>query len=138
MGQETVTNEYATFWTENNEILFCKINSCNMYKKLDYKMAQVYVASIRKLTNGVPMPFVLDLCDVKGSFSIDAAQFISKSLKSLSLITFEAYVVNSLSVNLLIRSYKRLFDAKTPYAMFEDISKAREYCLENIKSTTPI
>ncbi len=138
MGQETVTNEYATFWTENNEILFGKINSCSSYKKLDYKMAEVYIASIKKLTNGDPMPFVLDLRGVKGSFSIDAAQFISKSLKGLSLITFEAYVVNSLSINLLILSYKRIYDTITPYAMFEDIYEAKEYCLEKIKSNAPI
>jgi len=76
------------------------------------------------------MPLLVDLRDTKGTFSIAAAQLLANSFKNLSLIISEAYVVNSLSINLLIRSYKRLYDTSIPYAVFNNMAMAEKYCLD--------
>ena len=103
----------------------------NVHHKLDYKIAQLYLETIGKLSKGEPLPIIIDLRDTKGTFSIAAAQLLSKSFNSGAFISSEAYIVNSLSINLLILSYKRLFDSKIPYAIFKKVSKAEEYCLMN-------
>tara|TARA_R110002051_G_scaffold192723_1_gene261259 strand:+ start:8628 stop:9068 length:441 start_codon:yes stop_codon:yes gene_type:complete len=129
--KEIILKEYASFWTEDNGILYCRIDNIVTYNKLDYKKAQLYIEAIVKLSHGVPMPLLIDLRDVKGSFSIAAAQFMSESLNNLPLIICEAFVLNSLAMNLLILSYKRIYDTKIPYKVYDNILDAEEYCLRN-------
>ncbi len=121
--------EHATFKIQSNEILVCKISNLNAYNKLDYKVAQRYLEAIVKLSKGKPLPIIVDLRDTKGTFSIAAARLLSKSFNSGAFIVSEAYVVNSLSINLLVHSYKRLFYSKIPFAIFKNVPKAEEYCL---------
>tara|TARA_R110002074_G_scaffold349981_2_gene520775 strand:- start:43814 stop:44233 length:420 start_codon:yes stop_codon:yes gene_type:complete len=128
--ENIITYEHATLWTESNGILFCKINNLDAHNQLDFKSAQLYIEAIIKLTNGVPLPFVIDLRDTKGTFSIAAAQLLSKKFNSMPLIVSAAYVVNSLAINLLIQSYKRIYDTKIPHAIFKDMTTATSYCLK--------
>ncbi|WP_339712851.1 hypothetical protein [uncultured Kriegella sp.] len=126
---EMIIYEHATFSLQSNGILFCKISNLNAYNKLDYKVAQRYLEAIFKLSKGEPLPIIVDLRDAKGTFSIEAARLLSKSFNSGTLIISEAYVVNSLPINLLVNSYKRLFYSKIPFAIFKNVSKAEEYSL---------
>ncbi|SKB57706.1 hypothetical protein SAMN05660866_02223 [Maribacter arcticus] len=128
--ENIITYEHATLWTDTNGILFCKINNLDAHNKLDFKSAQLYLEAIIKLTNGVPMPFLIDLRDTKGTFSIAAAQLLSKKFNTLPLVVSTAYVVNSLSINLLIQSYKRIYDTKIPFEIFKDMTSAKNYCLK--------
>lgn len=128
--EEIIIYEHATFWTDSSGILFCKFQSLNANNKLDYKIAELYIDTISKLSNGMPMPLLIDLRDTKGTFSIAAAQLLANSFNNLSLIISEAYVVNSLSINLLIRSYKRLYNTNISYSIFEDMTMAEKYCLD--------
>ncbi|NJB70367.1 hypothetical protein GGR42_000829 [Saonia flava] len=128
--EEKINLNHTTFWTKNNGILFCKITK-NIYHKLDYKMAGLYLRTIATLSHGVPIPLLIDLRDVKGTFSIEAAQLLSKKFNDSPLIISEAYVVNSLAIKLLIRSYKRIYNTSIPYEIFSSMSMAKEYSLKN-------
>jgi hypothetical protein len=128
--ENIITYEHATLWTESNGILFCKINNLDVHNKLDFKSAQLYIEAIIKLTNGVPLPFVIDLRDTKGTFSTAAAQLLSKKFETMPLIVSTAYVVNSLAIHLLIQSYKRIYNTKMPQAIFKDMTSAKNYCLK--------
>lgn len=127
--EEMIIYEHATFILQDNGILFCKISNLNVYSKLNYKVAQRYLEAIVKLSKGEPLPIIVDLRDAKGTFSIEAARLLSKSFNSGAFIVSEAYVVNSLPINLLVHSYKRLFYSKIPFAIFKNVSKAEEYSL---------
>lgn len=122
--------EHATIWTDSSGILFCKFKSLNANNKLDYPKAELCIEAISKLSKGISMPLLIDLRDTKGTFSIAAARFLARSFNNLSLIISEAYVINSLSINILIRSYKRLYDTSIPYAVFNTMEMAERYCLE--------
>jgi hypothetical protein len=128
--ENIITYEHATLWTESNGILFCKINNIDAHNKLDFNSAQLYIEAIIKLTNGVPLPFVIDLRDTKGTFSTAAAQLLSKKFETMPLIVSTAYVVNSLAIHLLIQSYKRIYNTKMPQAIFKDMTSAKNYCLK--------
>jgi len=122
-------SENAIFWLQNEAIIFCKLTNLDSSLKLDYKTAQSYIDAIVLLTKGSPMPLVVDLRYMKGTFTISAAQLLSKTFASTSLITCEAYVVNSLSIKLLVHSYKRLFGNDIPYTITHNMLLAREFCV---------
>ena len=129
--EEMIIHKHATFWTKGNGILFGKVRNLNSRYQLDFRTAQLYLETIAELSSGTPMPFLIDLRDVKGTFSSEAGQLLAKSFNKLSNIVYEVYVVNSLPINLLVQSYKRIYHTKTPYVIFDDISKAQEYCLKH-------
>lgn len=128
---ELIIYEHATFWIDNAGILFCKLTSLDAQNKLDFKIANKYIDAIVKLSNGIPRPFVIDLRDTKGTFSIAGAQVLSNALSKVSLVISEAYIVNTLSMNLLIHSYKRLYNTTIPFEIFNNDASALAYCLES-------
>lgn len=128
--EKKVINNYVSFWVEDNGILFCKISNLDPYQKFDYKIAQESLEIISELSKNISMPIIIDLRDVQGTFSIAAGHLLSKSLESVPLVSFEVYVVNSLAVNLLIQSYKRIYDTKIPHTIFKDMITAKNYCLQ--------
>lgn len=122
-------NGHTTFWLDTKGILNCKLYNNNSEHKLDYKTAQLFLEAVDSLYSGKPAPLLLDLRDVKGTFTNDAAQILSSTLKKMNWVTCEAYVVNSLSVKLLVQAYKRIYKTKIPFALFDQISEAEAYCL---------
>jgi len=127
--QGSTTYGNATFWTQDNGILFCKLRNLQPDLKLDCKSASLYLDAIRKLSADEPVPLLIDLRDTKGTFSNDAAHLLSDSFSNMPFVICEAYVVNSLSVKLLVQAYKRIYKTNIPYALFNRISDAETYCL---------
>ena len=123
---------HSSFWVDKDGILNCKIYNCNTDNRLDFKTAQLFLNAIEGLTLGKPMPFLLDFRGVKGTFSNAAGQALSEGLKNSQLIPCEAYVVNSLSIKLLVRTYKRLYHPNIPYNIFNDLNAAKSYCLTSL------
>lgn len=121
--------EKAKFWYEDG-ILYGKLFNQDDNQSLKEENTLSYINAMIKLCNGVPSPFIIDLRDIKGTYTISAARLLSntKTLRDLRLC--EAYVLNSLSSKLLVNSYKRIYDPKTPYMVFYDIEGAVKYCNE--------
>lgn len=119
----------ASFWIQDNGILYCKLGNLEEDNKLDYKLALLYLDAIAKLSGNSPMPLLIDLRNTKGTFSNDAAHLLSERFRTMQNVVCEAYVVNSLSVKLLVQAYKRIYKTKIPYALFDQMSEAEDYCL---------
>lgn len=126
--EEIVVHEYATFWTENTGIIYCELYNTDFRNKLDKRTAQIYLKAIKQLSKGTPMPLYIDLRKAKGTFTIEAAQVLSKELGSSTLINCEAFVVQSLSIHVLVQAYKRIFKTTVPYGIFKSALKAQEFC----------
>lgn len=119
----------AKIWTENNEILHLKLaNDGKTNNKLNTNLVETYIKVITKLCNGKPMPFVFDLRDSKGTFTVPAVMLLAKSPALTKLRISEAFIFNSLGVKLLVISYKRIYDPITPFKLFTDMSAAKAYC----------
>ena len=118
----------ATFWTDDTGILYCELNNENPGNKLEYAMVQSYIDAIITLSNGKPMPFLIDLRAARGTFSIAAAKLLAKDSKLVKLRVSEAFVTNAIGIKLLIYSYKRLYDPVTPYGIFNNVEDAKEFC----------
>lgn len=125
--------EEAVFWKDDEDILYCQSINANSIHKLDLNKAKLYIKAIIKLCEGKPMPFLIDLRNTKLIFSILAAKELSKNQKLHRLIISEVFVANSIAIELLIKSYKRLFDSKTPFKIFGNIEAAKDYC-KQVKS----
>lgn len=126
MGQSIKFKE-VIFWKDDDNILYCQsIN--DSIQSLNLDKAKIYVKAINELCGENPMPFIIDLRNTKWTFSILAAKELSKNPKLLRLRISEAYVANSMGMELLIKSYKRLFDPGVPFKIFKSLEEAIHYC----------
>ncbi len=122
--------ETVMFWTDNSGILYCKFNNTNPEVKLNCSKAHQYIKAITKLCKGTPMPFLIDVRDNKGTFSIAAAKIITNSPELEKLRISESFITNTIGMRLLIIAYKRIFNPVTPYSVFSELESARNFCIE--------
>ena len=74
------------------------------------------------------MPLLVDLRDVVGSFSIDAAKILINNKSYQKNILCEAFVTNKINNKLLVLSYKRIYEPDKQYRIFNTFKEALEYC----------
>ncbi|MFV9549891.1 hypothetical protein [Algibacter sp. PT7-4] len=130
MNEGVIIYKNAMFWTDNSGILYCKFNNKDSNTTLDYKTAKHYINAVVKLCNGKAMPFLIDVRDAKGTFSIAAAKLIAKNLELVKLRISEAFLINNIGVSLLITTYKRLYNPITPFGVFRELDIAKAYSME--------
>ena len=123
-----IAYEWASFWTQDDGVLYGKLYNMDANHRLDQNTAKRYLNTTAELSNGVPMPFLMDLRNIKGTFSNEAGLELAMGFKMMPHIVFEAYVVNSFSISLLVQSYKRIYNTKVPFAIFDDMGLAQENC----------
>ncbi len=119
----------AIFWTDDSGILYCEFSSSSNLK-LETQNIELYINAIKTLCDGKPMPFLIDLKDIRGTFSVSATNLITNNPEIVKLRITESYLVNNLRTKLWLACYKRLYDRITPFATFNDINSAERYCLE--------
>ena len=119
----------AIFWTDDTGILYCEFSSSSPNLKLEKQNIELYINAIKTLCNGKPMPFLIDLKDIRGTFSVAAANLVTNNPEIVKLRITESYLVNTVRMKLWLACYKRLYDRITPFATFSDITSAKNYCL---------
>jgi hypothetical protein len=125
--------EHIELWTDDTGILYCTFLNNNTNYNFDLSRAQLYKKAIITLCAGKAMPFLYDLRNTRGTFTISAANFLAKNLQLVNLRISEAFVTNTLGMQLLIATYKRLYDPITPFAIFKDLQLAKDFCIETKK-----
>lgn len=128
--EEIIIYENAMFWTDSSNILHCKFNNKDSKFKLDYKKARLYIRAITKLCNGRAMPFLIDVRDARGTYSIAAAKLMARSSELLKLRISEAFITNTIGIRVLITTYKRIYNPITPFGVFSELETAKAYSLE--------
>ena len=91
----------AKFWIDN-EILFCEINNPDETQNLNEVTVDSYLNAISTLCEGKKMPFLIDLRNTRGAFLNTAAKKLAESSELAKLSLSEAFVENSLKVEILI------------------------------------
>lgn len=122
--------ESAKFWTSGG-ILFCQFMGKSAYCVLNEENSTRYINAIQEITQGKPMPFLIDIRNYVGTFSIQAAKLIASNpfLKKIRLS--EAFVVNSINGKILIFSYKRIFEPLIPFNVFNNMEEALKFCKDS-------
>lgn len=120
-------SENVEFWIEN-DILFCKFHQSDCHLSEDN--AKTYLQKIEQLTQGQPLPFLIDARNFIGNFSPNAAKTFTEShiIKSLTL---HAFVVNTLHTKLLVASYDRIYLKNPNVQIFESFDEALDACVES-------
>lgn len=126
---QKISYEFDTvrLWSERG-ILFCKFLGGNINHQLIEKDVYQYLEIIDKLAKGECMPLLIDLRDVVGSFSIDAAKILINNTSYQKNILCEAFVTNKINNKLLALSYKRIYEPDKQYSIFNTFKEALEYC----------
>lgn len=131
--RKITVNGHATFWKDDDDdgiIIYCKLSNLRVYNKLDDKSAQLYVNAIIKLSEEQPISLIIDLTEAKGTLSVSGARMLSQCFSNMSIVKCEAFIVGSLSIELIVLAYKRIYNTQIPFAIFKDMDKAKEYCLK--------
>ena len=126
--EHVIKFEDIIFWKDEKDILYCKSINSESIHNLDIHKAKLYIKAIIELSEGKPMPFLIDLRNSRWTFSILAAKELSNNPKLQRLRISEAFVANTIAIELLIKSYKRLFDSRTPFKIFRNLETAKYYC----------
>ena len=121
------------FWTESN-ILFCQFLNTDLNYKLTDRDMERFLKAIEDLTKEKCMPLVVDLRNVVCNFTVEAFKLLAINESFCQRITFEAFVTNSIKGKLLVLAYKRIFEPKKPFKIFDDVEKAVQYCTEEKKN----
>ncbi|NNE31571.1 MAG: hypothetical protein HKN40_04300 [Winogradskyella sp.] len=126
----TLLIEFDTvkFWTEHG-ILFCQILNTKAIKLNAKERLSQYVDAIYTLSEGKPIPFIIDMQSTLGTFSTEIAKLLADSPALNKIRLCEAFVSNSINTTLLVHSYKRIYESETPYRIFKDFETAKQYCL---------
>lgn len=121
--------ETVRFWTEKG-ILFCQFLNTSVNYKLLEEDAVHFLLAIEQLTKGKQIPMLVDLRNVVGSFSVEAVKLISNNEVFQQNTTRQAFVINTIHSKLLVLAFKRIYEPKKPFRIFDDVGKALEYCVQ--------
>ena len=121
--------ERTKFWVEQ-DVLCCEIHSNGSHRDIQTDILKGHIETIVDICHNQPMPFLIDTRNVKGTYIISSAKLLATSPELDKVRTAEVFVVDSMNINLLINSYKRIFNPNTPYRIFKNYDKAMAYCLE--------
>ncbi|MFY0713283.1 hypothetical protein J1D01_06375 [Seonamhaeicola sp. NFXS20] len=131
--EEIIILENAMFWIDDSKFLHCKFTNNDSNSKLNYGLVKRYINAISKLCKGKSMPFIIDVRNARGTFSISAAKLVANSPELIKLRISEAFVVNTIGVRLLITAYKRIYNPITPFGVFKNLELAKNYSIETEK-----
>lgn len=127
MKNQIILNN-AKFWTDERDILFCEYSNRDSQLQLDVDIVESFENAIMTLTKGKPMAFLIDVRNAKFSFGKTVAKRLANSEVFKTVKIYEAFVVNSISNNLSINSYKRKYEPKTPFIILTDMQRAIDFC----------
>ena len=126
----------ANFWTQEG-VLYCQFEDISQIEKWAAPTYQQFLRAIHNLCQGVPMPLIVDLRQARGTLSADTAKTLSARCRRIPLILGEAYVVQSLSVRLLVQSYVRLIHRDSPATICTSLPAAKRFCESLVGTGNP-
>ncbi len=129
MKQEVL--ETATIFLDENEILNVAFHADF---QLDSEKAQEHVEAVRRITGGVPHPFLIDARDVFGTAQPEARKTLARNEHLRYLRIAEAFVVNTMANQLVANFYKISDDPGCPMDIFEDREEAVNW-LKQMRAT---
>ncbi|MCX7550972.1 hypothetical protein [Xanthomarina sp. F2636L] len=112
-----------------NGILFSELIQDDYFFNDDNAFA--CIRKVEELTEGKPMPFLIDVRKFVGNFSPSAAKIFANSPVLKRILINQVFVVDTLNGKLLINAFKRIYGQETPIQVFENIETAFAYCIES-------
>lgn len=111
-----------------NDLLFCELDHLDCYLREDQVI--FFLSKIEKITEGKPMPLIIDIRKFVGNFSPEAAKLFANSSISKKCISAQAFIICSLNGKLLINSYIRIFGEEANIKVFDQMESAISFGLQ--------
>lgn len=128
-----ISFEKAKFWIGSEGILNCKYFNSDVNWKLRTSAVKKYILALLTLAADRPRPIIVDFRNVSGIYTIMAARLFVRDSSVNRIIISEAFIVNSLTVRLLVCVYKKIYDPFIPFKIFYNIKDAQEYSINQIE-----
>ena len=129
MAEKTVVFDKVNFRMANG-ILFCEFDKKDICHRLHEESVHHYIEAMSTKCDGHPTPFLIDLRNTTGTYTINAAKLFANSPELKLVRIAEAYVFSSTAMKLLISAYKRIYEPTTPYIIANNLDQAINYCLD--------
>ena len=126
MSQHIVL-EKAEFQYEDG-IMLITLNTVESDRVVSVDTLERYADTIIELCDNRRTPFLIDVSEAWGSYSVAAARYFAKSERLYSVRLADAFVARETRSVLSIRSFKRIYDPFTPYQICKTHDEAREFC----------
>lgn len=117
----------SQFYKDPRGFLYFKIENeknCNSFNAWQLNR-YIYVAS--NIIKETPTSLLLDLRNITGVPSSSTFSLLSKNFKLNTSFTKISFIVNSLSLKLLIHNYIRIYKPSIPSRVFNTIEKSIDY-----------
>ena len=129
MTDNRIVFDKANFRMENG-VLFCEFNNKDVGHRLQEESVHHYIKAASTLCEGNPTPFLINLQNTKGTYTINAAKLFANSPELKLIRIAEAYVLSSTAMKLLISAYKRIYEPRTPFIIVDNLDQATTFCLD--------
>ena len=115
---------------KEHAFLYCKIKNQNEHMLFKKEQLAAYLDLITKLDQEATLPLLIDLTELKrlsssGIFSLLASNKIKSNCSEF------VFIVNSLSIKLMIYNYLRLYKPLINSRVFGSLKSAMDYCSKN-------
>ncbi|NNE55056.1 MAG: hypothetical protein HKN32_03475 [Flavobacteriales bacterium] len=108
----------------DNGLLKIKVNEVMQEAKVDVPDINHFIRAISQYCGSVARPFLIDLRDIDGSVEVEASRLFASSPEMANVRLAQAFVVNSLSIRLLVNFYIRVHQPNCPSQVFSDVEEA--------------
>ncbi|WP_291182876.1 hypothetical protein [Gilvibacter sp.] len=109
-------------------VLLITFNTVESDKVVSIPTLERYADTIVTLCNNKRTPFLIDVSEAWGSYSVAAARYFAKSERLFNVRLADAFVAKETRSVLSIRSFKRIYDPFTPYQICNTYDEARQFC----------
>lgn len=124
------------YMLDKREFLYCKFQLGSFENKLSPTQILEYIDAMQRLSKGARLPHLIDLRDALGILSLDANRLLAESPELQAIRLAQAFVVNSLSMQLLANFHIQVLKPNCPSKVFTDIEEASEWILKTKEQET--
>lgn len=131
---EKFINLASQFYNDPRGFLYFKIENENNCYSFNAGQLNRYIYVAAKIIKDTHIPLLIDLRNITGVQSSSTFRFLTNNDKLNTNFTKISFIVNSLSLKLLIHNYIRIHKPNIPSKVFNTIEKSIDY-LESEKQT---
>ncbi len=127
ISEEKFITLASQFYKDPRGFLYFKIENEENCYSFNAGQLNRYIYVAATIIKETPTPLLLDLRNITGVLSCSTFSLLAKKFKLNTSFTKTSFIVNSLSLKLLIHNYIRIYKPSIPSRVFNTIEKSIDY-----------
>jgi hypothetical protein len=136
ISEEIFISLASQFYKDPRGFLYFKIENEKNCNSFNAKQLNRYIYVAATIIKGTPVPLLIDLSNITGVPSSSTFRLLANNDTLNTNFTKISFIVNSLSLKLLIHNYIRIYQPCIPSRVFNTIEKSIDYLEYNPQTLT--